>query len=541
MKKTKVLFIVPPSVPIGDLRRTDKPNLQWNTTISVPLGLLSIASYTGKYADADYKILDLNLEINEKKDEFNSIKWDKFLMKQLSEFNEGQRPDIVGISAIFNSNAGYLNPVSATAKRLWPGVLVVAGGGLPTNMSSYVFDSAPDIDALAIGEGEKPFTGLVLAGNKQEYLNTARGWMTRERMISDSSPTMDLVADLDDIPLLNYDLVDMKKYYKCGRYHGEKESNETSISIMTSRGCPYRCTFCASHSVHGHKMRCHSPEYILAAVREAKEKYGTKILLVEDDHFLGHNKNAINILRGIAQEGMTVEFVSGLSVRHLNEETVDALKDAGLKMATIAVESGCERVLKEIIRKPFDLTVVRDAVAMLRKRDMYVRAFFIVGFPGETKEEIMETVRFMKEVGLNWIAIMIATPTVGSELYEICRKNNLFISDKLEDFYFGKCNIKLAHSTPEQLEELRYLINLEVNFVQNYDLRNGHFGLALTGFLDVINRVPNHAFAYYYASICYRKMGKADPEKQCMSKFQEIVDSSKDWSRYAKHFNLDRG
>ena len=358
--------------------------------------------------------------------------------------------------------------------------------------------------------------------------------MTRDRT---DEPCMDLISDLDAIPPLRYDLVELNSYQDKPRYHGDKSENPVIVSIMTSRGCPFRCTFCVSHIIHGRKTRRHSPDRIIGDIKKLKEEYGVNTILIEDDLFLSDKRNALVILRSL--EGMTIEFPNGLSVQHLDEEIIDALIMAGMKMASIAVESGCERVLNEIIRKPYGrLSKVQEVTALLRKMKVYVRAFFIIGFPGETMKEIEETISFMKSAGFNWNAIMIATPLKGSELYAHCKDNDLLISDKLEDFHYGKCNIKLPHSTPQEMEELRYRANLEVNFVENYDLINGRPELGLIGFQDVISRVPNHAFAYYYASLCYGMMEKLDLERNYLHKYNEIVKASNEWKKHSEWFKL---
>lgn len=537
MGKQSVLFIVPPVIPLDEMKRTDIPTMQWATNCSIPMGILSLAAYAGKYADVDFKILDYNVEIARNKR--SSLEWDSFVTEQLLKLELKRRPDIVGISAIFNSNAGYLQSIAATAKGIWPDAITIAGGGLPTNMYSDVLDFAPALDAVAIGEGEKPLLGLISAVDKTAYLNNASGWMTKARLKSGMPPTMDLVSELDDIPFLRYDLIEFEEYQKFNRYHGDKKKNVSAVSIMTSRGCPYLCNFCSSHSVHGRKIRYHSSERVLGDIKTLKEKYGINVLLVEDDNFLVNKKNAIRILDEISQLDMIIEFPNGLSIMHVNEEVVDALKRAGLRMATLAVESGSERVLNEIIHKPYKkLSTVTEAVGLLRRKGIYIRAFFIIGFPGETKEEIMESVQFMKSTGFNWVAIMIASPIAGSELYEQCRDNKLLVTDNIEDFHYGKCSIKLSHSTPEELERLRYLINLEVNFVNNYDLLNGQPEIALTGFQDVLSRVSNHAFAFYFASLCYKMMGNLQKEKEYLENYRELVSSSEQWAGYARHFNL---
>lgn len=150
----------------------------------------------------------------------------------------------------------------------------------------------------------------------------------------------------------------------------------------------------------------------------------------------------------------------------------------------------------------------------------------------------MSSVSFMKEVGFNWVCIMIATPIAGSSLYELCLKNNLLISNKPEDLHFGRCNIRLDHSSPDEIDELRYGINLEVNFVNNYDLKNGHPEIALIGFQDVIKRVPSHAFAYFFAAKCYEKLSQDDLAQINLGKYYSIILESEEWARHALRFGL---
>jgi len=286
-------------------------------------------------------------------------------------------------------------------------------------------------------------------------------------------------------------------------------------------------------------MRYHSVTRVLDDINKLKKEYDVRVITVEDDMFFLNKKRAMEIISGIRREGMIVEFSNGISVPHLDETLIDALVAAGVKMVTLAVESGCKRVLREIIHKQYtDLSIVHRLVAILKKKGICTRAVFVIGFPGETKEELLETVDFMKKTGFNWVCITIATPLPGSELFEVCKKNNLLLTDKVENLYIGRCNIRLSHSTPEELEKLRYLLNLEINFVNNYDLKNGSPDCALINFQDVIDRVPNYAFAQYYASQCHRMMGNLGKEQQFLSKYREIVHSSKYWNEYTRHFGL---
>lgn len=312
----------------------------------------------------------------------------------------------------------------------------------------------------------------------------------------------------------------------------------TVMSLMTSRGCPFKCCFCASHSVHGRKIRLMSAQRVMHDMDILIKKYDVNTILIEDDHFLIDRERALVILKGLKERNINIEFTNGLAVYAIDEEIAAALKEAGVKMVTLAVESGSDYVLEKIIHKPLNLSIVTKVVSLLRKVDIYIRAFFIVGFPGETEEHRKQTVDFIRNTGFNWVGIMIATPIAGSELYKICIEKNYLVSNNIEDFHFGKGNIKTNDFTPEYIESVRYLMNLDLNFINNYDLRHGNYETALIGFNDVIKRVPDHAFAYYCSALCYEKMGNVDKQKYCMQMFRDIIDKDEKWRNYCKHFKV---
>jgi|TARA_Y100000294_G_scaffold36996_1_gene32536 radical SAM superfamily enzyme YgiQ (UPF0313 family) len=541
MSKCNVLFIVPPNLPLHNLLKHvegDNPGANLGTTRSMPMGVLSIAGYVAKHADVNFEVLDLNLEVVELLGSGGTLNWDKFLNYHLKE-RYNKNFDIVGITAIFNSNVGYVLEFSKLAKKNWPNCFIVAGGGAPSNLSSYVFSKSKELDAIAVGEAEKPFLNLVKSKDRKAFVEEAKGWTTRKRMLKKIEVPMDLIDNLDDIPPLPYQLIDFNRYQAVNRFHGDTSSS-VCASIMVSRGCPFKCNFCATHIVHGRTMRYNSADRVVSDVRRLKKDYGVNVLLIEDDLFFGHKVKAKLILQKLKHEDLKIEFTNGISVQNMmHEETVDALKEAGANMAQLAVESGSERVLTEIIHKPYQkLSRVRKAITILRERDFYIRGSFVLGFPGEKKEEILESVNFMKQAGFNWVSVMIATPIAGSPLYEYCKKHNLLVSDNPEDYHIGNANIKLDHSTPEEIVEMRWLINLEVNFVENYDLKNGRSDLALLSFKNVISRTSEQAFAHYFSSVCYNKLGLFNDEKKSLAQYFDIIENSSKWYSYAKYFSL---
>lgn len=444
--------------------------------------------------------------------------------------------------------------------------MVTAGGGGPSNLSQEVFDLAPNIDGIAVGEAEKAFLNLVTSKDRIKFLETGKAWKTRKRLKNKEIFSRDYIDDLDDIPFSRYDLMDRsfgvtrkidgstyKDYKKKqlthklrlkGNFANRKSSysnkGTVAASMMTSRGCPFFCSFCSSHTMHGRSMRYHSVERVLEDARRLHDEYGVNTLLFEDDLFFADRQKSIDIINGLAAEGFEIDFSGGLSVSHLySDKVVEAMKNAGVRVVKLAVESGCERVLREIIKKPYrKLSTVKKVVEKLRAADIFVRAFWVIGNPGETKEEILESLEFYKKTGFNWVSIMIAAPIAGSDLYNLCKEKNLLINDRIDTFHFGKANIKLDHSTPKEFERFRYLLNLDTNFVNNWDLKNGNPEKALLGLEDVLSRVPHHAFACYYIAECYRQLNDNNNTNKYMNKYFEIINSNEKWMEYAKYFGL---
>lgn len=533
--KTNIMFIIPPVLPISEIETFGLLKYEAYIPTSIPLGILSIAAYLSKHSNVNIRIIDFNILLSKETQQNKSF--NDIMLEHFSEISKEFTPKFIGISALFNSTFSYLDRISKSAKEYYPNATIFAGGGLPTNLYSSVLEEAPSIDAICYGEGEIPILELIQAIDSTAHLSGSNCWLTRDKDIANAIPEAKFIMDLDDIPPFDYSLIDFDDYQKNSRYHGDE--NGYVMSMMTSRGCPFFCCFCATHTVHGRSIRLMSSERILNDVDILINKYEVKTFCIEDDHFLINKKRALEVLAGLSSRNVNIEFTNGLAVYAIDEDIAIALKLAGVKMVTLAVESGSERVLNEIIHKPLKLSNVGVVVSLLRKSDIYVRAFFIIGFPGETEEDREMTVNFIRNTGFSWVGVLIATPIAGSELYDICSKNNYLVSHNIEDFHFGKANIKTEDFTPEYIQAKRYHMNLEINFVNNYDLLNGNYKIALIGFSDVIKRVKTHAFAYYYAAICYDKLLDFYRRDYCMNMYRSIIKSDVTWKDYAIQFGLE--
>ncbi|MFH0778918.1 MAG: radical SAM protein, partial [Candidatus Eisenbacteria bacterium] len=254
-----------------------------------------------------------------------------------------------------------------------------------------------------------------------------------------------------------WDFVNMKKYFAIDTPHGAMPRRRPVAPVLTSRGCPARCVFCASHRVHGRTFRGHSPERVLKEISHLVGRYGAREIQFEDDNLTYDRERALGIFRGIQHAGLDITWTApnGLAVWRLDEELMVEMKRSGCYLVNLAIESGVGRVLKEVIHKPLNLEKVRQIVATLRRLDIGVSGFFVVGFPGETREEIKQTFRYVEELKLDNVNYSIAIPLPGTELYRICEKKGLLS----RDVGFARYRSRIAATvsdqwTPKELERM---------------------------------------------------------------------------------------
>lgn len=319
MRKTdKILFIVPPYIKydsyinpaFNERTVTKKSGVYGSVVTDMPIGLLSLSAYLKKNTDVEIRLIDFNIVLNR----IENFKYSSFseMFHEILSSKEwiDYAPTIIGISALFTPAYYNMIDIANVAKKIFPKEMIIAGGGVPTNMYNEIFRDSRCFDALCYGEGEKPLLGFVEAVDKKEFLKKHQTWITRAKVKKKQLFKYDFIENLDEIPFYNYDILNINAYGLSPTI-----SNFTSFSgknrlfhIATSRGCPYRCCFCASHTVHGRKMRYHSVSRIRRDLRRLREHYGAKTIGIQDDNYMIDKKRAFEIIGIIKKLKMTVFF-----------------------------------------------------------------------------------------------------------------------------------------------------------------------------------------------------------------------------------------
>lgn len=559
-----ILFIVPLNEPYDEITSANKAAWKFKLNIyknikridcAYPTGLLSISSYVKKHnPDINIKILDFNGIMNkvaqrkyESSGSFGGCEFEDFLEEALS-WVDGFTPDIIGISALFCSNYRDLKPLASFLRKRYHESLIICGGHLASSSYRRIYEDNLEIDAIAFGEGEIPFLELVeavLSQKKLRYLSSSPCWITKEKINSGAifTPQNKVIVDLDEIPPFDLDmLVFPDIYFNSMKYFfgTDLREDQKEIFIFSTRGCPFNCVFCASQAVHGHKVRSYSLERVKRDILYYNKKYNTTRFIFFDDHFLPNKDRAMEILNFISQNNFTAEIPTP-AFFSIDEDIASAMKRVGIKEANITIESGNEDTLKNIIHKPGDLKKANEAVNFLHNKGIIVVSIVLIGFPGETKESIEKGLDYLLTTNIDWFSCFVVAPLPGSELYKICEENGYLVEDyDISTTNFKKCLIRTKDFTPEYIEKKAYEMNLILNFINNYNIRAGNYDIALKFFERIINSViDTHAFAYYFAAKCCKKLDLEDRYKIYKEKYKEMIEKYPFWREYATQFNLE--
>lgn len=517
-----------------------------------PGGLLSIGSYLKKHLpDVEIKILDFNVVLKRlaetRHQGFEGYSRNDFYADALSLVDDF-KPDIIGLSFLFCDGYQDMKSLTESVRAHYPDNLVVAGGHLVSGFYEQVFKDEVPIDAIAFAEGEIPMLELCKAmkeGNSSQYLSTSPTWITRDKIEENHfKPTRNLIGNLNDIPPYELGMLLFPDAY----YHSSEnilsvasEQAYKEMYIFSTRGCPYHCVFCASQNVHGHKIRAYSVERIKSDVMFYHQKWGINRFVFCDDHFLGNKAGAIELLNFIHNSNLQVDIMGAASFA-MDADVAATLRKVGIHQINISMESGNEDTLKRIIRKPSSLKKVEAAIEYLHAEGISVITCVVIGFPGETKESIEKGFEYLTRTNVDWYFCLIAAPLPGSELYDICKENDYLTDDylRMDMKTTGKGVICTPDLTPEYIEKKAYEMNLKLNFVNNYGMRTGNYQNALRLFERILNvTIDTHAFAYYFAAKCCKKLAQEDKYLIYRTKYNEMIDTYPFWKEWSDYFNLE--
>lgn len=407
----------------------------------LPIGLLSIAAIPHSQG-YKVKIIDQRVDANWKQTLINSLK---------------NNPLCVGLTCMTGKQIFYALEASKIVKK-HSTVPVIFGGVHATLLPEQTLENKY-VDLIVLREGEITFAELVDALEKNEPLRKIKGIYYKQDGKIIKNVERDFIKNLDELPELPYELVNISDY-------SSLNIEGTSLDFVSSRGCPFACSFCYNCHFNKRTWRAFSAKEVVKRLKNLVKKYKIKTIYFQDDNFCADLNRLKEILQGIIRENLNIKWGTlGLRVdtaKKMDEEILCLMEKSGCVNVDIGAESGSKRIL-ELIDKKITVKDLLEVNKKLSKYPFIIKYSFIVGFPTETNKEMFSTIkialRIVKENKNGYTPVFVYTPYPGSPMYEFAINHGFVPPKNLEewskfsydDWYF---NFK-SWSSPGQVRKLK--------------------------------------------------------------------------------------
>lgn len=386
----KILLINP---PIENIIESDMPKeLESGMDFLPPLGLMYIASYTLKNTKHQVEILDCPLE--------------KINYSNLDERIKNSNPDIVGITAMTFTLIDVIK-VAKIVKQTNPKIKIVLGG---PHVNIYPEETLNnnEIDFIVLGEGELPFVDLIEHINNPEELKEIKGLVFKNSGKIFNTGRREFIMNLDELPFPARELTQYKKYFSV-----IAKKNPTT-TMFTSRGCPYNCLFCDRPHL-GKIFRARSADNVLNEL-ENIIKLGIKEVFIYDDTFTIDRQRVVDICNKIIEKNIKINWDIRARVNTVDEGLLKLMKKAGCERIHYGVEAGTKKIL-QVLRKGITIPMVKEAFKLTKKNGIECAAYFMIGSPTETADDIRQTIKLARDLSPDYVHFTVLTPFPATDLY----------------------------------------------------------------------------------------------------------------------------
>jgi radical SAM superfamily enzyme YgiQ (UPF0313 family)/SAM-dependent methyltransferase len=417
-----------------------------------------------------------------------------FYCEQLPEREEFLRevrrfdPGMVGFS--FNSHQWkYIREMAGWMAESHP-VPTVAGGTHPTHSPEEVI-SQPGIDMVCRGEGDEAIVELAAAvASGADPSSIANLWVRRGEEVV-RNEIRPLIQDMDGLPFPDRGIFDMEAVLR---------ENEFAITMMAGRGCPLNCHYCCNSALmklyrgRGSFVRFRSVDNVLEEIELLAGRYNFTSLFFDDDVFT-LRRDWVEGFCMSYRRSFRFPFSINLRVDKLDREMIVMLKDAGLYGVRVGVESGNERIRREVMNRRMTNEQIERVFGWLHEMDIHSRSYNIIGMPGDTPETIRETMRLNERLMPDQIQVSTFQPYPGTHLYELCRSKGYLSGRERSTFFAGDSVLDLPELPPEAIRELYKEF---CDMTDDVDRRRFHYEVmrGRSGYYDFLVNLPEAELEY---------------------------------------------
>ena len=394
-KSSKLIFVNPPILK-GSFRHQ----------LYLPMGLAYLASFLEENGH-EVKVIDCQaLDLDHEK-----------LKSEISSFE----PDIVGVTSIASLTRSVLLAAKA-AKETLPDVTVILGGPHATFMDEQIIAEEAAVDFVVRGEGELTLLEIAQNLHDSNKVDRIEGITFRRNKQVIRTPNRSFIQDLDKLPKPAYDHFELDRY----RLFGKK-----LLPVITSRGCPFQCAFCVASRMFGKAYRMRSAGNVLDELEWLKNVHGAEAFTFYDDTLTFDKKRLLKICNGMKDRKIGLPWDCQTRVDQVSKEILAEMKAAGCQQVFFGVESGCQQIL-DAVNKKTSIEQNEKAIRMAKEAGLFVTISLMIGYPGETRDTLKQTLDFVQGSKPDDVYLCVATPYPGTELRSIVEKRGWKMSSNLD-------------------------------------------------------------------------------------------------------------
>jgi magnesium-protoporphyrin IX monomethyl ester (oxidative) cyclase len=393
------------------------------------LSLPYLAAYLEKY---NYKveILDIAaLGYNKEMSIDDKIRYG-LSESEIKNYINKSTPAIVGITSSSTAHANDVHELAKIVKSVSTEIKVIVGGAHPSSNPERVIKDR-NIDIIVKGEGEETFLEIVRSLDRGKDIGDICGMIFRKNGKVIINPARQYIDNLDSIPFPARHLLPMDIYFKLYKNQTNYIMRNRAATMITSRGCPGNCIYCAVKTVWGRRWRGRSPKNVVDEIEELIKNYKVEEIHFLDDSISVNKKRLIEICDEIIKRRLDIKWTTpnGIAVWLLDKVLLKKMKQAGCYRLTFGLESGNKETLN-FIGKRYDYDYAKEIIKYAHKLGLWTIGTFIIGFPYEDINSINDTINFAITSYLDFAVFYIANPFPGTKMYEYFKIEGLIPDDE---------------------------------------------------------------------------------------------------------------
>lgn len=389
---------------------------------------------------------------------------DDQVVQKIQQFN----PDIVGFSVITCTFA-TANRIAKKLKSVCPDIVTIFGGYHASAFPEICKDEV--VDYIVIGEGEETFLELIQNLELNRNINETENVAFYDGKLIINSPR-ERINNLNTLspPIRKMEIL---KECKIESLSWPPVSLQKSVAqVIFSRGCPFNCTFCCSPNLWGRAVKFRSPQSVITEVKQLKEKYGTNYIFFADLTFNLDKKKLIELCMKLIETKLDIYWYSMCRVDNVASNIISLMEKAGCTKIAYGIDAlnsiTCSKIKPH---QKITMEIMRRSLSVTQNSSIITRAFLMIGYPWENKQDLFETKEMVKRLPIDDLRIGILTPLPGSTMYEEFKREGLLLHEDFSKYTTEECVVKLNNIAPEEIYEIREQIFREFYQSKEYEQR----------------------------------------------------------------------